>query len=62
MDDAWKGEGLIRGQKPNGNRKEATKLVNVIYHAQRRKEGVPTAGAKKHNGMMKGVFAEVSKP
>lgn len=50
-DESWRGEHLIR-QKPKSNRSEATRLVNVIYHANRRKAGVPTAGARKHKGFM----------
>lgn len=52
MTDSWKGEHLIRSIKPENNRKEATRLSNVIYHAQRRKAGVPTAGAKKHAALV----------
>lgn len=55
-DESWKGEHLIR-KKPKNNMKEAMRLVNVIYHAQRRKQGVPSAGAKKHNTFLKALWA-----
>ena len=48
----WRGQHLIRGLKPKDGRKEATRLVNVIYHGERRKQGVPTAGAKKHSALV----------
>ena len=36
-------------------------MVNVIYHAKRRGEGAPAAGAKKHRGMMKATLGEIAK-
>ncbi len=62
MGDDWRGEDRIRGMKPANNRHEATRLVNVIHHANRRKQGAPAAGAKRHGAMMKGVFIEVHNP
>lgn len=59
-DESWKGEHLISAKGAN-NRKEATRMVNVIYHAKRRGEGAPAAGAKKHRGMMKATLGEIAK-
>lgn len=62
MGDEWKGEVLIRGLKRKPGRDETKRLVNVIYHANRRKQGAPAPGAKRHGAMMKGVFIEVHNP
>lgn len=62
MADDWKGEGRIRGLRPKAGQNETKRLVNVIYHANRRKQGLPAPAAKRHSGMMKGVFIEVHNP
>lgn len=54
-DDSWKGEHLIRGRKPESNRPEATRLVNVLAHAQRRKLGLPAAGRKSIDVLWKSI-------
>lgn len=59
MADDWKGEGRIRGLKPKDGRKEATKLVNIIYHTDRRKQGLPTAGAKKHRALVQSAIRDI---
>lgn len=59
-DDGWKGEHLISAKGEN-RRKEATRMANLIHHANRRKQGVPAAGAKKHQGMMKVTLGEIAK-
>lgn len=48
--------------KPKAGQNETKRLVNVIHHANRRKQGAPAAGAKRHGAMMKGVFIEVHNP
>ena len=55
MSDDWKGEDAIR-RKPKDGRKEATKLVNVLYHKARRKAGLPPAGAKQHRSFVKAAL------
>lgn len=59
-DESWKGEHLISAKTDN-NRKEATRMNNIIYHAKRRAEGAPAAGAKKHRGLVKSALAEVKR-
>jgi len=55
-DEEWKGKHLISAKGAN-NRKEATRMVNVIYHAKRRAEGAPTPGAKEHRGIMRSILS-----
>jgi len=53
MDD-WKGEGLIRNSVTRTERASETKsIVNRIYHAERRKQGIPAAAAKGHATFVK---------
>lgn len=59
-DESWKGRHLISAKGAN-NRKEATRMANLIYHAKRRAEGAPAAGAKKHRGMMKAILGAITK-
>lgn len=59
-DESWKGEHLISAKGEN-RRKEATRMANLIHHANRRKQGAPTAGAKKHGAIMKSVLSEITK-
>lgn len=47
MADDWKGEHLISAKGAN-RRKEATRMANLIHHANRRKQKAPAAGAKAH--------------
>jgi hypothetical protein len=59
-DESWKGQHLISAKTTN-NRKEATRMVQVLYHARRRAEGAPAGGAKKHRAMMKVTLGEIAK-
>lgn len=52
MNDDWKGADKIRLKGTINRRKEATRLVNVIYHMQRRAQGVPCAAKHKHNALV----------
>lgn len=54
--DDWKGEAHIR-RKPKDGRKEATKLVNIIYHQNRRAAGLPPAGQKQHRTFVLAALA-----
>lgn len=55
-DEDWKGEHLISAKGAN-NRKEAMRMANVIYHAKRKKLGIPPAGGAKHDTFMRALYA-----
>lgn len=55
VDDSWKGEHLIH-VKPAGHRHEGARIANKIYHAKRRKMGLPAAGAAKHATLVKAAL------
>ena len=59
-DESWKGQHLISAKGAN-RRKEATRMANLIHHANRRKQKAPAAGAKKHGEIMKAVLSEIAK-
>lgn len=56
MTEDWKGEAHIR-RKPENRRKEATKMVNIIYHKNRRAAGLPPAGQRKHHTFVLAALA-----
>ena len=50
MDDRWKGEHLIRSSVTKKQQfSETRRIVNKIYHENRRALGVPTDAARSHN-------------
>ena len=52
--DDWKGEGFIRKSVTQEDRASETKrLTNKIYHADRRKKGIPAPASKGHNMFIK---------
>ena len=59
-DESWRGEHLISAKGAN-RRKEATRMANLIHHANRRKQGAPAAGAKKHKRFMNEVLLQITK-
>lgn len=59
-DEGWKGEHLISAKGEN-RRKEATRMANLIHHANRRKQGAPPAGGKKHKQFMNEVLLQITK-
>lgn len=60
MEDGWKGEHLISAKGAN-RRKEATRMANLIHHANRRKQGAPAAGSKKHRSLVASVISSIKK-
>jgi hypothetical protein len=59
-DEIWKGEHLISAKTIN-NRKEATRLVQTIWHMNRRSQGVPAPGAKKHRALVQSAIRDTKK-
>jgi len=60
--DDWKGEHLIRNITTDADKaSEVRRLVNKIYHRNRRKQGAPAPAAKKHGEMMKRVLSEIAR-
>lgn len=52
--DDWKGERFIRKSVTQESRAMETKrLTNKIYHADRRKKGIPAPAARGHNIFIK---------
>lgn len=49
MSDDWKGEHHIRCSVTQSQRaKETKRIVNKIYHEERRKKGIPAPAARGH--------------
>lgn len=60
--DSWKGEHLIRNITTEADKaSEVRRLVNKIYHNNRRKQKAPAPGAKQHGELMKRVLAEITR-
>lgn len=50
MEDAWKGENLIRARPTAEDTASETKrLANKFYHNRRRAAGAPAAASKSHS-------------
>lgn len=53
MQDNWKGEDKISIKTTKKQRHgETSRLVNLIYHRNRRAENAPAAGARKHRALV----------
>lgn len=53
QNDDWKGEAKIRLKTTQRQKHgETSRLVNLIYHRNRRSENTPAAGAKKHRSIV----------
>lgn len=51
--DDWRGEAKIKIKTTKKQRHgERSRLINLIYHRQRREEDAPPAGAKKHRALV----------
>lgn len=60
--DDWKGEGLIRQSTTEFQKaSEVRRLVSKIYHSNRRKQGAPAPGAKKHRQFVMTAIYDSSK-
>lgn len=51
-DEDWRGEHLISAKGEN-RRKEATRMANIIWHANRRKAKIPAPAAANHSTFVK---------
>lgn len=63
MEDAWKGEHLIRAKPSQKDRKRSDSEVAMkLWHKKRQEQGAPAPGARRHDTFMRALHVSLKKP